>query len=309
SKRVNWAKGTVIQKVELTVPRGVLLRGKAVDKTTNKPVAGARLYFRQLQANNPNRAVNLQPSTYYPALSQADGRYQLVAPACKGHLLCDRLAPEFITEVVGYDQLQSGKPGGQRQYFNAVLPLDIKPQKGPKDVDMTVRRGVTLRGKVVGPDGKKVASAILLVPGEIIRSDRNVRFAVSPGGKPAVWVGVKDGRFELPGCDPAKTYRLFVLNATSANTGGDVLFPAQPGSAIRFGGNISLQSPLFRDGKDRLGAVAEVTPPKDPKKEVTIKLAKCGSAEVRFVDDKGKAAPMQSVLDIEITPKQGLRKA
>jgi RNA polymerase sigma factor (sigma-70 family) len=309
SKRFNWAKGSVIQKLALTLPRGVQLRGKVVDNTTGKPVAGARVYFQQLQDNNPNRVLNLQPYSFYPGISRADGSYQVVAPASKGHLLCDRLGPEFITEVVGYQQLVSGKPGGQRQYFNAVLPLDIKPQKGPKDLDVKVRRGVTLRGKVVGPDGKKVANAILLAPGELIRHDNSVRFLPPPGMNPALWVGVKDGRFELPGCDPAKTYRLVILNAKSGNIGGDWLLPVRAGNAMRFGGPMSLQSPLFRDGKDRLGAVAEVTPPKDPKKAVTIKLARCGSAEVRFVDGKGKPVPVQSVLEIEIAPKQGLGKA
>jgi hypothetical protein len=212
--------------------------------------------------------------------------------------------------VIGSEQLLSGKPGGQRQYFKGILPLKLKTQKGPKALDVTVRRGVTLRGKVVGPDGKKVAHAALFAPGELIHRETNYLLPFPPGSNQAQWLPVKDGQFELPGCDPGKTYRFFVLNGKSGQNAYVAPPMLAPGASFRFAGGFgSEQSALFRDGKDRFGAVADITPPKDPKKTVTIKLARCGSAEVRFVDAKGKPAPQQAYLELEVTPQQGKGKA
>jgi hypothetical protein len=174
---------------------------------------------------------------------------------------------------------------------------------------VTVRRGVTLRGKLVGPDGKKVAHAILFAPGELIRNDSNFLVPFPPGGSQARWLPVEDGRFELPGCDPDRTYRFFVLNAKSSQNNPRAGWAVSDGPVRFAGGFGSETSELFRDGKDRLGAVADIRPPKDSKKTVTIKLVKCGSADIRMVDAEGKAAPTQVHLTLEVTPKQGAGKA
>src|SRR5262249_18794094 len=62
---------------------------------------------------------------------------------------------------------------------------------------------------------------------------------------------VHGGRFELPGCDPEKVYPVY-----------------------------------FLDAKNQLGAVAEI-PGKPGDQPVTVRLAPCGSAVLRFVDGQG----------------------
>jgi hypothetical protein len=64
-------------------------------------------------------------------------------------------------------------------------------------------------------------------------------------------LAVKEGAFELPGCEPGVEFPAYVLSA---------------------------------DG--RLGAVARLTA-KAEGQEVTLHLAACGSAKARFVDGKG----------------------
>jgi hypothetical protein len=77
---------------------------------------------------------------------------------------------------------------------------------GPDAVEVTarLRRGVTLRGRVVGPNGKPTAEGVLCCWNQL-RPD------VSEWNGAAV--AVHGGRFELRGCDPERTYPVYFLDA------------------------------------------------------------------------------------------------
>jgi hypothetical protein len=80
-------------------------------------------------------------------------------------------------------------------------------------------------------------------------------------------VQIRDGRFELPGCDPDEPSRV-----------------------------------LFLDAENKLGAVVEFSG-KQANEPVTVRLAPCGSATAQFVDPKGQPlANYQPVLRIVMTP-------
>ena len=52
-----------------------------------------------------------------------------------------------------------GQPGGRRMYSHAHTLLDLKPGMGSQEVNLVVRRGATVTGQVVGPDGQPVRDA------------------------------------------------------------------------------------------------------------------------------------------------------
>ncbi|HMF11781.1 MAG TPA: hypothetical protein VKE94_05725, partial [Gemmataceae bacterium] len=139
------------------------------------------------------------------------------------------------------------------------------------EVDITVRRGVTVKGRILDPEGKPVARARVLarLPAALLGYS---------GLNPSE---ARDGRFELRGCDPEKTYPVY-----------------------------------FLDPKNRMGALVEIAGKGD--EPVTVKLAPCGSAEVRFLDADGIPRPnyrpnpfglqllVQPNLPVHVTPA-GLR--
>jgi RNA polymerase sigma factor (sigma-70 family) len=252
---VNWVKGATHHETNVALPRGVLLRGKVTEAGTGKPVAGA--------------SIEYNGQWMYKVFSGADGSYAFGVPAgAAGPLTVNAPTPDYIPQVVGSAQLLAEQKGGDHIYYHAVVPLGLKPGDKEKELPIVLRRGVTLKGQVVGADGKPVKGAVLFA-GEY--KPPHEKF-LSP-----MWAG--EGKFELPGCDPDKTYHLvFVehtwltpaLGAEAANTFGQPMHHELLGPQIKF------------------AAVVDVSAKKAAAEPVEVRLAACGSAKVRFVDGDGK---------------------
>ena len=52
-----------------------------------------------------------------------------------------------------------GLPGGRRRYSHAIIALKIEPSDTEKEVNVTLRRGMTVKGELVGPDGRPAPEA------------------------------------------------------------------------------------------------------------------------------------------------------
>jgi hypothetical protein len=154
--------------------------------------------------------------------------------------------------------VDDGLEGGQRYYAHAIVPLELKPGADAYQVEVTLKRGVTVKGRVVGPDGKAVAEALMI-------SRLNIN-PLSPfwRGFPVV---VRDGRFELHGCDPEKPCPVYLL-----------------------------------DAKNKAGAAVELSA-KQAGEEVTVRLAPCGQAATRLLDPDSKPLAKQRLwLEMVVTP-------
>jgi hypothetical protein len=70
-------------------------------------------------------------------------------------------------------------------------------------VPVELRRGVTVKGRVLGPDGKPVAKSRMAclwhLPGEYHHTSQQL-------------MEIREGTFELPGCDPEKAWPAFFMD-------------------------------------------------------------------------------------------------
>jgi hypothetical protein len=214
-----------------------------------------------------------------------------------------------VLQATSAGEISAGQPGGRRRYYHDVVALNLKAQKEPKDVPVTLRRGVTLRGRLVGPDGKPVLKAVLLASGELL-PPRGFSFPAGP--RPVESLPgmrfITDGRYELPGCDPDKAYRVYFLNVhrdfAELGLGRRIIFaPDGTGSVSR-----ERKAPVG-DGKGRLGAAVEISARKAAGKPLTIPMVPCGTAEVRIVDAKGKPVQQSVWLELIVTPEQRQSKS
>jgi RNA polymerase sigma factor (sigma-70 family) len=198
-KGIEWPRADVVkQKVDLALVRGILVEGTVTEKPSGKPVVGAAVGFHPRIGNNK---FYRREHRFATALSGPDGHFQAVVQAGPGHLLVNGPTPDFLkTEITSRDLYGLPILDNSRHYFDALVPLNLKPQKGAHRLTVSLRRGVTLTGKVVGPDGKPVARALMVC--RTYLPTVKYFFGVFPKE-------VRGGRFELPGCDPKKKAEIF----------------------------------------------------------------------------------------------------
>jgi RNA polymerase sigma factor (sigma-70 family) len=242
-----WPRGGALTyEINLSLPRGILLRGKIIEEASGKPVAGARLGYWRQRKDNPyyQRGVDIGEDGYgeLRARSNVDGSFRLAVFPGPGHLLVKGPTPDYIQVETSIGELEGGKPSNSRYHPDGLVLVNHKPGSEPAEMTVKLRRGVTIRGQVLQPNGQAATELKVICPSYV---PKTLRYK-------ADFLPIQDGRFELPGCDPEKTYTAF-----------------------------------FVDEKNQLGAAVEL-PGKETKEGVTVRLALCGTARVRFVDEQKK---------------------
>jgi protocatechuate 3,4-dioxygenase beta subunit len=230
--RVDWPKGALEQSLNIALPRGVLVHGRVTEEGPGKPIPGALVDFEIRPApNGENRTGR--------AYTQADGTFTLGAEPKAGHLFVRGPDDDYVFQAVGSRIALQGEPGGRRMYSHAHAALDLKPGMGSQEVNLVLRRGKTVEGRVVGPDGQPVRDAWIFS-----------RLILDPSrGAWRSWAGsyhgkLRKSRFEIRGLapdtevpvyflEPVRKLGAFVTLSASSAAGGPVTVRFEPCGAAR----------------------------------------------------------------------------
>src|SRR5262249_22584191 len=128
-------------------------------------------------------------------VSTADGAFHIPVLPGKGHLLIIGPDGRYLHEEIGANLLYGGPPGGDRYHPGAVVKPDLPKEARVKDVAVTLRRGVSVQGRLVGPGGEPVGKALMICRLHVTALSPFWRFPIE----------VRDGKFELHGLDPEKS--------------------------------------------------------------------------------------------------------
>ena len=232
---VTPAQGAARQEVNIALSRGVRVRGKVVEESSGKAVAGTRLDFYSKRLILPR---HVQSDRF--AQTNADGVFECLLPPGSWHVLANLARSTYYPSPLPTSRITDQKPAnvGDNVLPDAWLAFDLATGKAPEELTLKVR-SLMLKGQVVGPDGRPADA-------QIVRRWRWMEWNQSK-------LKVHEGRFEVPVRYPEGKLPLF-----------------------------------FLDAEHGLGAGVEFSPKEAAAGVVTVKLAPCVTATVRFVDAAGK---------------------
>lgn len=220
-KVFKWPRLTTKRQLDVALPRGVLARGKVVEKQTGTPIAGAGIEYVPSD-RNLNKDDSLVFGWSNMGLSDSRGEFALPVLAGEGHLLIKGPGGDFIHQEIGDRLLDRGQPGGRRLYPDAVVPLDVPRDKPSVDVDASLQRGVVVKGRLVGPAGEAVRHALMICRLQIPAIEFYWRFPTE----------MVDGNFELHGLDPDRSYPVLFLDSENQWGAATTLTGRQAGETV-----------------------------------------------------------------------------
>jgi hypothetical protein len=264
-KQGAWPKGAVEQSVDLALTRGTLLRGKVIEEGTGRPIAGAVVTVSPAAIpRDPGRGM----AGF--AVTGADGTYRIAAPQEPCYLNVQSSDDYVLREI---NDVTGTLPGTRRRrdrlYTHGIRAIEVKPG-APDEFDFSLRRGVTVHGRVLDPEGRPVADAWFY---------SRIVLKSMPTGSWRIWYviddrdrgHVRDGRFTLHGLDPA-------VDAISVS---------------------------FLEPDRKLGATARFSAKMAAAGEVTVRLEPCGRAMARLLGPDGKPLdryPASDLVSMVATP-------
>jgi hypothetical protein len=113
--------------------------------------------------------------------------------------------------MTSYGEMGVGIRPSYHIFPNAHAALDIKDGEATHSIELKLRRAITIKGRVLSPDGKPVAQAFAFGQGHSWYREQTPLNHVWANGPP--YIAVRDGQFEITGCDPDRPGTFYVLDA------------------------------------------------------------------------------------------------
>ena len=204
SEPIRWTTSDRVKQVNLTLPRGVLVRGKVVEAGTEVPVVGAAVQYFPETANNRNVSDDILTGRQGIELTGEEGRFEIAVLPGPGHLLVSGPSRRYVLRGIGDRELSQGKPGGERNYVHAVATLNPQAGQEALDIKLELQPGATMRGRIVDEIGNAIDEVSVIS-----------RLNISP--RSLFWRGhttpTLGGRFELSGLAEGVEYPVYFLDA------------------------------------------------------------------------------------------------
>jgi RNA polymerase sigma factor (sigma-70 family) len=215
--RVTWDEGEPRRERTAALQPGIEVRGDVVEENGH-PISGAAvLWMSDVPAKPPALSADLAqrsfPDSQSDALvfadtatmSGADGRFRIVVPANPFFLRVFGPTADYRLYDYAYQRCpQCGKPH-LRPGEHARIRIDPTKKVSDDLLRVTLRRGQTVIGRAVGPDGEPIREGVLVC-----------RSISQPLRKPAPrLLPIRDGHFELPGCIDRRIYPVLLLDASN----------------------------------------------------------------------------------------------
>ena len=132
-----------------------MIRGKVTEDGSGKPIAGATLgYVSRSTKDEESGAWNSRLNTVL------DGSYQFAVLPKPGYIMVLGPSEDYVYQEIGERMIREGQPGGHRRWYaHAFIARDLQTGSKTQEVNITLHRGMTVKGQVFGPEGQPVEDA------------------------------------------------------------------------------------------------------------------------------------------------------
>jgi beta-lactamase regulating signal transducer with metallopeptidase domain len=203
-----WPKeGIDDAQLTIKMEKGILVEGEVAEKGSGSPVAGASIYFEQQPYNNKfyrRSSAGRLAGSDMPYRTDSKGHFRFPVSPGSGYLFVTAPTPDYLHVMLSAGEKYYGKPGLEREYYDGVSHLDLKPDENPAPFKIELERGVTLRRRVVRPDGQPAEG--LAYTRSCVRDQNRVSNSWPPE------CPFEEGVLELPGFEPDHSNPLFIID-------------------------------------------------------------------------------------------------
>jgi beta-lactamase regulating signal transducer with metallopeptidase domain len=210
-KAIEWKwpnEGIGDANLLVRLKRGLIVEGQVVEKGSGKPVTGASVCFDPQEHGNrffTSGAKSRFTGSDMKYATDSDGRFRLPVLPGPGYLLVTAPTLDYVRQQISLGDKYYGKEGLQREYYDGILKLRLTQGEHPEPLKIELERGVTLRRKVVLPDGHPVKGSAYARSYLQFKHDINQSLPEIP---------IEDGLLELPGCDSAHPNPVYIVDHT-----------------------------------------------------------------------------------------------
>ena len=126
-KEIELKDGKLPSKIEVALPRGVLVRGKVVETPSGKPVAGAGIQYEE--CNNPNAKEGILTGWNATVISNAEGAFQIAVPPGRGALFVHGAGNDYVLRQISIGEIENGKACGAKALWQRDRSLGFETRK------------------------------------------------------------------------------------------------------------------------------------------------------------------------------------
>jgi hypothetical protein len=201
---LTWDERETSREQTLRLQPGIEICGKVVEED-GQTIVGACVYFMVPHPQGtPFRVDDRIPFRDTAIFTGADGRFRIVVPEGRCRLEVFGPSADYRPHSFDYEPCPYCSGGHLVRVFeHAFASLNAAHGDRLEPMRFTLRRGTTISGRVVGPDGQAIREAVAVC-----------RSVAQPlRGQVPRTLSIRDGVFEIPGCVPGRTYPVLLLDS------------------------------------------------------------------------------------------------
>ncbi len=160
TERITWENSDLTREVNIKVPRVSLVRGRVLEEGTNKPVEGASITFES-GGKESDMPENVVTGWQARRTTDAEGNFTFAVPYSRGTLLVKKKDANYVLQHKFSREIRFGTPGGARVYAHALHEVNTSQDKDSIEVEIRIKPGHEVNGKIVDEQGKPINYAVL----------------------------------------------------------------------------------------------------------------------------------------------------